>query len=93
MTIFRCADPKVVFNKRAAALKASALEHGMEVTQEWSVEGFKCFIAKSQQSLLMAGQALYSECGAYVNCNPRVWFVLPGTGKIEESTFLPKKVK
>lgn len=90
MTIFRCNNPQAVFNKRSAQLKERALESGMKIT-EWETEGFNCFHAITEQKVLLKGSGLFSECGACVNNNPQTWFCIPGTGRIEKSSFLPKR--
>ena len=91
MTIFRCKNQVATFNKRSAELKAKAIADGMTIAEEWKDGQFDCFLARHSQEVLKRGVALFSECGAHAHhVNPSTWFCFPGTGRIEESTYVQR---
>lgn len=88
MSIYRCNNQVATFNKRSAALKASAIADGMNVHTEWKDGEFQCFMASHSQATLLAGKGIYAECGANVNGNPCTW--TSGRGKVWQDTYLQK---
>lgn len=89
--IYRCKNQLKTFNRRSAEMKSSALSVGMTIINEWIVDGFECFHAEATQADCKRGTTVWSECGACINNNPRVWSTM--SGKIDEQIFLQVEVK
>ncbi|MDF0506845.1 hypothetical protein POK33_39520 [Burkholderia cenocepacia] len=89
--ILRCKNVAASFNRRSAELKTRAVEYGMRITSEWTVDGLDCFHAETAQATLKAGLGTLAEAGACINGVPRLWFTIPGGGRINETAFLPMR--
>jgi hypothetical protein len=86
--IIRCNNPLKVFNRSSSELKALAISMGMSIKAEWTVDGFDCFHAESTQADCKLGINAYSECGACVNVNPRLWTA--ARGRVTDKVYLQK---